>query len=101
MNLELFLYIDRDAVAFPGRLSNYRLTESLLEQLWAQVQSSEHTDLDWSLKGIPNVDFYQDLHHFMRKWPKTRQATKMAVGCFYIAIDANLQGLSCRQCISI
>ena len=96
MNLELFLYIDRDAVAFPGRLSNYRLTESLLEQLWAQVQSSEHTHLDWSLKGIPNVDFYQDLHHFMRMWPKTRQATKMAVGCFYIAIDANLQVKGCR-----
>lgn len=87
--------LGRDIVEFPHGLTNYALTESLLEEVWTQVHRSE-TTLKWSLKGIPNVDFYQDLHCFLRKWCKTRQATKVAVGRFYIAVDINLQVKGCR-----
>ncbi len=83
-------------VEFPHGLTSYALTESLLEEVWTQVQISETTTLKWSLKGIPNVDFYQDLHCFLRKWCKSRQATKFGVGRFYIAIDMNLQVKGCR-----
>ena len=48
--------------------------------------------LKWSLKSIPNIDFYQDLSSFLRRWHKSKRATQMAIGRFFIAIDKNLQG---------
>ena len=45
------------------------------------------------LKGVPNVDFYQDLCCFLNSWQRTQQATKVG---FCIAIDKNLQVKGCR-----
>ena len=83
-----------DAVEFPHELSNYGLTESLLE-VWTQVEKCA-TPLKWSFKGIPNVDFYQDLFCFLKSWQRTQQATKVGIGRFCIAIDKNLQVRGCR-----
>lgn len=91
-----FLHSGQNTVLFPKGLANYGLNESLLDQVWTQVRSHKKVSLKWSLKGVPNVDFYQDLHPFLKKWPKTCQTTKMTIGHFYIAIDVNLQVKGCR-----
>ena len=85
-----------DVVEFPHELTNYGLTESLLEVVWTQVEKSDATPLKWSLKGVPNVDFYQDLFSFLKKWHKTKRATKIQLGRFCLAIDRNLQVKGCR-----
>ena len=92
----LYLLNTGRSVEFPHELTNYGLTESLLEEVWTQVETSDATPLKWSLKGIPNVDFYQDLCCFMKKWHKSQRATKIVIGRFYIAIDRNLQVKGCR-----
>lgn len=64
--------------------------------VWTQIEKSDIAPLKWSLKGVPNVDFYQDLRYFLKKWDKTQRATKIRIGRFYIAIDRNLQVKGCR-----
>lgn len=51
----ILFYAGRDVVEFPHELTNYGLTESLLEVVWTQVEKSHVTPLKWSLKGVPNV----------------------------------------------
>jgi len=62
-----------------------------LEEVWTQVEKSDVTPLKWSLKGVPNIGFYQELWYFLKGWHKTQRATKITIGHFYIAIDRNLQ----------
>ena len=45
----------------------------------------------WSLHGVPNVEFYRKLHHFLKVWDVTRSLTKTAIGKFYLAIDNRLR----------
>ena len=52
--------------------------------------------LRWSLKGIPEIGFYQELHPFLKKWSVTCGTTKQAIGKFYIAIDQNLKDRGMR-----
>ena len=40
---------------------------------------------------IPNVKFYQTLHSFLKKWPVTCTASKMAIGKLYLTIDKNMK----------
>ena len=82
----------QDDVEFPCGLNDYGLTESILDEVWTQVQESDTCPLRWSLQDTPNVDFYQDLSSFFKRWSKSKQATKMGIGRFFIAIDKNLQG---------
>ena len=74
----------------------YGLTESLLEEVWTQVEKCDATPLKWSLKGVPNIDFYQDLCCFLKSGQRTQRATKVGIGRFCIAIDKNLQVKGCR-----
>ena len=45
----------------------------------------------WSLRGIPNAEFYRKLHSYLKKWELTCSATKASIGRFYISIDKQLQ----------
>ena len=63
----------------------------MLEKVYDQVKDKKKGSILWKLKGIPEVGFYNNLHNFLKHWPKTRSAPKMEMGKFYIAIDKNLQ----------
>ena len=76
-------------VTFLEELYDYGLDE-VITSVFHQVQSGKES-LQWSLKGVPNVDFYQKLHPFLQKWSITHGATKVAIGKFYVAIDKNLK----------
>ena len=43
------------------------------------------------MKVTPTVGFYRHLHPYLKKWPLSRATTKVAVGKYYTAIDANLR----------
>ena len=60
----------------------------MLDSVFKQFQTGDKP-LQWCLKGVPNADFYKALHPFLKKWPITRSATKVAIGKFYIEIDRN------------
>ena len=67
------------AVPFPEELQKYGLSEETLEVFFKQVLTESIPS--WTLRGmIPNVKFYQTLHSFLKKWPVTRTASKMAIG---------------------
>jgi len=74
---------------FPEELVAYGLNEELLATLFRQVQSEEK-HLSWCLKGVPNNDFYQTLHPFLKKWHVTSRVSKTGIGEFYMSIDKNL-----------
>ena len=40
----------------------YALSESLLEEVWTQLEKCHAPPFKWSLKYVPNVDFYQYLN---------------------------------------
>ena len=40
--------------------------------------------------------FYQVLHQFLKRWPRSKSSTKSSIGRFYMAIDKNLQAKGCR-----
>lgn len=73
---------------FPAVLLKYGLSEQLLTACIDEVQAGKKPS--WVLSGIPNTEFYQALHTFLKKWPKTCKSTKIAVAKFYLAIDKNL-----------
>lgn len=75
---------------FPTKLHGYGLSEELLSSIVYQVLTEKHP-LKWSLKGIPDIGLYQQLHPFLKKWSVTRDLTKISIGRFYIAIDSNLK----------
>ena len=75
---------------FPQELVGYGLSEELLVKLFEQVHNAE-TALSWCLKGVPDNNFYQTLHPFLKKWHVTRNLSKRAIGKFYLSIDKNLQ----------
>ena len=77
-------------IEFPEELHDYGLEEMLLQTVFEQVQSGK-SNLKWCLHGVPNSYFYQKLHGFLKKWPVTRNTTKVSIGKFYLAIDKNLQ----------
>jgi hypothetical protein len=78
----------RASDSFPSELLHYGLNEDLLMLVFHQVQNNKKS-LAWSLKGIPNKDFYQKLHPYLKK--KFSRVTKVSLGKFYIAIDHNLK----------
>ena len=77
-------------VLFPAELLAYGFNEEVLDQVFSEVQSSQSAT-SWSLRGIPDHGFYQDLQSFMKIWPRSRMAAKTAIGEFYLAIDRNLR----------
>lgn len=73
-------------VDFPQVLVAYGLSEELLAQLFEEVLSKK-MPLSWCLNVMPNVDFYQTLHPYLKQWHVTCKASKTAIGKFYLAID--------------
>ena len=91
MLLTFYTLVDSEEVTFPKDLSDYGLTEELLSTTFKQVQSGRARSLSWYLKVTPTVGFYRHLHPYLKKWPLSRATTKVAIGKYYTAIDANLQ----------
>ena len=54
------------------------------------MQSVHGIDLCWSLKEIPTVGFYRELHNYLKTWPPSSSATKCMIGKFYINMDPEL-----------
>lgn len=52
--------------------------------------SNLKVDFKWSLKEIPTVGFYRELHNFLRKWPSSRSLTKVVIGRYYTCIDPQI-----------
>ena len=69
-------------------LERYGLTETKLEEVFLSTENLGHT---WSLSEIPIVGFYRQLHHYLKRWPLSRSATKTMIGRFYISSDPELQ----------
>ena len=61
----------------------------MLEKAFSQ--SVHGLDLCWSLKEIPTIGFYRELHSFLKKWPPSSSATKTMIGKFYIQLDPELK----------
>ena len=59
----LFLYTGVE-IPFPSGLTGYGLNEEILSSIF---QDDWDGPLQWSLKGIPNVECYQLLHPFLKK----------------------------------
>ena len=89
------LFFTDSCVTFPEELHYYGLDEDILSSVFRQVQSGKEP-IQWSLKGVPNVNFYQKLHPFLKKWSVTHEATKSMIGRFYVAIDKNLKDRGSR-----
>ena len=71
-----------------GVLQQHGLTEEVLKK--AFLQSVHGLDLCWSLKEIPTVAFYRELHSFLIKWPPSSSVAKCTIGQFYINMDPEL-----------
>ncbi len=82
--MDFMIWFLLDSVTFPAELMYYGLTLELLDD--AIMAESE-----WTLRGIPNVEFYRKLHNFLKKWSKTHSLTKTCIGNFYLSIDVHLQ----------
>lgn len=73
--LMFFVYLLHvDPVTFPAELACYGLTFKVLDDAIE--------NMTWSLRGIPNVEFYRKLHNFLKKWSKSRSLTKTCIGRF-------------------
>ena len=90
MYYNLFPY--SGSVHFPSGLQQYGLTEELLKK--AFTQSMHGLNLCWSLKEIPTVGFYRELHNYLKKWSEASLATRTTIGNFYIGIGPELQKIS-------
>jgi len=66
---------------FPEELVAYGLNEELLATLFRQVQSEEK-HLSWCLKAVPNNDFYQTLHPFLKNGMSQVESQKQALENF-------------------
>ena len=79
-----------------GRLLQYGLNEELLKKAFSQ--SVQGQKLCWSLKEIPTVGFYRELHNLLKKWPLSQSVTKTAIGKFYTCIDPELRRINTGDC---
>ena len=77
------------AVDFPQDFVAYGLSERLLTQLYEEVVGGKKSPSDSGrcLSITPNIDFYQALHPYLKKWHITCKASKTTIGKLYLAID--------------
>ena len=61
--------IQFSTVPFPDELYYYGLNEKLLAKVFHYVQAQKKGSLPWSVRGVPSMLFYQQLHRYMKKWP--------------------------------
>ena len=87
-------YCMHTGAAFPTSLNAYGLNEKLLQVVFNQVL--EGREPEWHLKGIPENQFYRELHQFLKKWPVSYRSTKKTIATFYCAIDPNLKARGIR-----
>ena len=76
---------------FPEYLHQYGLSEEMVSTVYHQAQNPNATYLSWSLCKPPTLNFYIELHDYLKKCPETRDANKTAIGKFYNAIDPSLR----------
>ena len=85
----LFYAIYFAGFVFPPYFKECGLTEELLEIVFNQV--FEGKEPTWHYKGIPEIKFYKELHHFLKRWSISQRTTKQTIGRFYMAIDPNFK----------
>ena len=68
-------------------LHNYGLDVDLLTKVYVEIKAKKKGSIPWSLKGIPEIGFYKDLHDILKHWPKTCLAPIAELGKLYIAIN--------------
>lgn len=90
---KLLPYVYTGAV-FPTELRDYGLSEERLQNVF--IQALEGREPEWCLKGIPEIQFYRQLHPFLKKWPVSYRTSKQAIGKFYCTIDPNLKARGFR-----
>ena len=78
-------------IIFSMDLHNYGLDVDLLTKVYVEIKAKKKGSIPWSLKGIPEIGFYKDLHDTLKHWPKTCLAPIAELGKSYIAINKNLQ----------
>ena len=61
-------------IIFSMDLHNYGLDVDLLTKVYDEIQAKKKGSFPWSLKGIPEIGFYKDLHDILKHWPKTCSA---------------------------
>ena len=79
---------------FPNGLLSFGLNEALLTEVFDQVENDKSPS--WCLREVPDYGFYQDMHHFLKKWPRTHKSSKTLIGKFYSTIDINLKSKQLR-----
>ena len=89
----MFFFYTGCTPIFPPKLEEYGMTEDILTMALMQCSKACELPVDvrWSLKEIPTVGFYRELHNFLRKWPQSCCLTKITIGKFYICIDPELR----------
>jgi len=79
----------------PEELKVYGLTDEVMSRTVNQFQKGE--TLDWKLRNIPKVSFYQSLHPFLKKQSRTfKLTTKDSLARFYMKIDPFLEAKGTR-----
>ena len=62
-----------------------------LEELQRSFSNAQNMQPVLALQKRPSVEFYKEIHAFLGRWEYTRNASKTAIGRFYIAIDPYLR----------
>lgn len=75
-------------------MKDYGLTEKKLRIAFQKVLKDKEPG--WNIKGLPEVQFYKDLHLFLKRWPVSYKTTKQAIAKFYCALDPNLKAMGYR-----
>lgn len=84
------IFIGKDD-AFPEELISSGLSESVMMSIYEHVKFKRIGAPSWRIQSNPNVGFYYQLHHFLKRWSVTACASKALIGDFYLAIDPSLQ----------
>ena len=88
--------LDKDADYFPKELHKYGCSKKALTEVFMHLKDGEKGEAPWKIQGIPNVDFYQHLYQYLKRWSLTKSATKTLLGQLYTAIDPSLEAKHSR-----
>ena len=95
LSIDVFPFISASDIEYPDELRAHGLTEEDLSSTFQQILSGAES-VDWQLVSTPTTHFYQSLHCYLKKWPVSSGSSKILIGKFYIAIDAQLRAKASR-----
>ena len=78
------IYIGAEALKVPEAVVKEGFHEEALKAAFTNAQKCFPV---LAFTQRPSINFYKHLHSFLKRWCFTRNATKTAVGKFYLAID--------------